>query len=73
LYLLLLIHTSTYQKKKEIVHGVGERFSVCVGWFRNLSTSVLEIGVLFLYDLIIGIRWALWWSSLGIGLLLILA
>jgi hypothetical protein len=36
----------------EIVHGAGERFSVYVVWFRNLSTSVLEMGVLFLYGLI---------------------
>jgi len=57
----------------ETLHGAGERFSIFVVWFGNLSTFMLEMGVLFLYGLIIGIRWAAWWSSLRVGLLLILA
>jgi hypothetical protein len=57
----------------ETILGAGERFLVFVVLFENLSTFVLEMGILFHYGLIIGIRWAPWWSSLGIGLLLILA
>jgi len=57
----------------ETILGVGERFLVFVVLFKNLSTFVLEMGILFHYGLIIGIRWASWWRSLGIGLLLILA
>jgi hypothetical protein len=30
----------------ETVHGAGERFSVFMVWFENLSTSALEMGVL---------------------------
>ena len=41
--------------------------------FKILSTFMLEMGVIFLYGLIIDIRWATWWSYLRIGLLLILA
>jgi hypothetical protein len=53
--------------------GARERFLVFMVIIKNLFTSILEMGVLFHYGLIIGISWAPWWNSLGIGLLLILA
>jgi hypothetical protein len=53
-YLLICCEVGVFGRflALEIVHGAGERFSVYVVWFRNLSTSVLEMGVLFLYGLI---------------------
>jgi hypothetical protein len=42
----------------KIVLGARERFLVFVVMLKNLSTSVLEIGILFHYGLIIGILWA---------------
>jgi hypothetical protein len=57
----------------KIVLGAGERFLVFIMMLKNLSTSVLEIGVLFHYGLIIDILWAPWLRFLGTGLSWILA